>query len=694
MFDPCRMLRPPSLTFLAHFLADSPPPKHSPPPFTRPDSVFDAWLASRTVPNHDGDLLVPGAQRQLNPHNTRLALYLTRHCTGSFLKSLWGLNPLRTTLMVSLNIARSLFPAIRGYSQLYALIASDTFTWSRLVYLIFMEVSRRMLEGLLDAIATSNERVVLESARFYIEYKQMEHRVRLDVPTLADPTIRDLLQESELFSRSFSGSGFGFLSPLDFLQVFSLLTEILSHLFLIVSLTHAASHYGVLVLIILSATLPTLISSYSMSISPPDTQATTKEARAVDRLEKMRNLAYSDSYRPEIALFGLGDWILKSWSSARKIILEAEETRPYHAADFAQYNLTDIVTAVQNIPLFFLLKNSSACLGSITVYRSSIQSIIYASRALVTTTQMAFQGIFLMSSFCASLELKPRLQPKEQDLVPYEQGPSGVSIDIRGLFYSYPGSAEPALKDINLSLNAGETLAIVGLNGSGKSTLAKVLLRILDFDRGSIEINGIDIRSFDPSDYHKHTSAVFQGFSKFNSTVKENVGLGNVEKVGYRPAINQAVHLAEADRLVESLPSGLKTVLETPGFEFISYPGMMGSRHQQRHGLSGGEWQRIAIARAFMRATEPHVDLLVFDEPTSSLDAHAQTQIFDTISKISKTPNGERLKTVIFITHRLSTARRADKVAMMESGTITEFGSHEELLAKNGTYASLYHASI
>lgn len=86
-----------------------------------------------------------------------------------------------------------------------------------------------------------------------------------------------------------------------------------------------------------------------MSISPPDTQATTKEARAVDRLEKMRNLAYSDSYRPEIALFGLGDWILKSWSSARKIILEAEETRPYHAADFAQYNLTDIVTAVQNV---------------------------------------------------------------------------------------------------------------------------------------------------------------------------------------------------------------------------------------------------------------------------------------------------------------------------------------------------------
>jgi ABC-type multidrug transport system fused ATPase/permease subunit len=124
---------------------------------------------------------------------------------------------------------------------------------------------------------------------------------------------------------------------------------------------------------------------------------------------------------------------------------------------------------------------------------------------------------------------------------------------------------------------------------TGKSTLAKVLLRILDFDKGSLNVNGVDIRSLNPSDYHKHTSAVFQGFSKFNSTVKENVGLGNVVKIGYRPAITQAVHLAEADGLVGSLPKGLKTVLETPGFDSISYPGMMAFNHQQRQGLSGGE---------------------------------------------------------------------------------------------------------
>lgn len=185
----------------------------------------------------------------------------------------------------------------------------------------------------------------------------MEHRVRLDVPTLADPIVRDLLQESELFSRSFSGTGFGFLSPLDFLQIISLTTEILSHLFLIVSLTHAASHCGILALSILSALLPTLISWYNVPPNPPDTRTTTRETRAADRLEKMRNLAYSDSYRPEIALFGLGEWILKSWSSARKVILEAEESQPYHTSPFTQYNLTELIYAIQNVCIFRLSGN-------------------------------------------------------------------------------------------------------------------------------------------------------------------------------------------------------------------------------------------------------------------------------------------------------------------------------------------------
>ncbi|KAF6762807.1 P-loop containing nucleoside triphosphate hydrolase protein [Ephemerocybe angulata] len=548
-----------------------------------PDSVYEAWLKSREMPNQKGVYLVPGAPRPLTVENAHLAWYVSQTC-------------------------------------IYDLA------------LIIDEILRRVVEGFIDSLLTTNENIVLGSARFFIEYKQMEHRVRLDVPTLADPQVRDLLQESDLFARSFSGGGFGFISPLDFINIFSLLIEILSHLWLILTLTRNASCFG--------------------------------EMRAAEKQERMRNLAYSDIHRPEISLFGLGDWILNSWSAARKIVLASEQTVSRNST----VHFADLMYALQNLPVILILQSTSTTLGAITAYRSSIH-----------------------------MKLKPKLQPRNEDVARYMSQPGGVSIDVKGLSYTYPGAPDPALRNITFSLQAGETLAIVGYNGSGKSTLAKILLRITDFDKGMLHINGVDVRRYTPQEYHRHTSAVFQGFSKFNSTVRENVGLGNVDKMRYKPAIETAVHLAEADMLVESLPNGLKTLLETPGFESISYPGAFGgydSNASQRQGLSGGEWQRIALARAFMRANEPEVDLLVFDEPTSSLDAHAQNQIFETIGKISKTPSGDRRKTVIYITHRLSTARRADKVAMMDKGTITEFGSHEELMAKNGPYAALYRASI
>ncbi|KAF8204859.1 P-loop containing nucleoside triphosphate hydrolase protein [Pholiota molesta] len=654
------------------FPADFQLPPRNPQPKTpkvEPEHVYDAWLASREIPGQKGSYLVPGAQRSLTIDNARLALFVTRHCTLDFMGVLWKLNPLRTTLMMSLNIVRSLFPAFRGYSQalivdeLQSLIASESFTWSRLLYLVSTEVIRRVIEGLLDSFAASNDNIVLGSARFFIEYKQMEQRVRLDVPTLADPTVRALLQESDLFARSFAGGGFGMLSPLDFIHVFSLMTEIASHLFLIISLTRGAFHFGVLLLSIFSTLLPLVLSWFSCSRDQAESPTSAKEARANDRQERLRNMAYSDTHRPEIALF----------------VLAAEQ--PLYARNMSiidQFNLMELISMAQNIPLLLLVQNSSASLGSLTVYRSSIQSLMYASRNLVTTARMAFQGIFLMAAFTASMKLKPRLNPKHEDAAHYNPVHGGVNINLS---YTYPGSTEPALRNVNFSLKAGETLAIVGYNGSGKSTLARILLRIDDFDKGSLLST-------------THLSAVFQGFSKFSTTVKENVGLGNVEKISYKPAIENAIHLAEADTIVESLPNGLKTMLETPGFESFSYAGSSMPELSQRHGLSGGEWQRIALARAFMRANEPGVDLLLFDEPTSSLDAHAQNQIFDTLEKISRTPTGERTKTIIFITHRLSTARRADKVAMMENGAISEFGTHNELIAQNGAYASLYRASV
>lgn len=653
---------------------------------------------SREMPDQLGSYLVPGAPRPLTLKNARLALYVSQSCIFDLFKELWWLDPCGATLMVSLNLVRGLFPAFRGYSQaliideLQTMLGLGDFAWSRLMQFLTLEVVRRMVEGYIDSKLMSNETKVLTAARFHIEQKQMEHRVRLDVPTLADPQIRDLLHESDLFARSFSGGGFGFISPLDFVNVFSILVELLSHLWLVFTLTKDASSFGVLLFSVASALLPFFLSSFTQTDCGYDNPISAKEMRAAEKQERMRNLAYSDMHRPEISLFGLGGWIFDSWKAAREEVIASEQSISRNST----YHLADLMYTLQNLPVMLILQSTNISLGSLTAYRSSIQCAIFAVNNLRSTARMAFQGLFLMSAFSATMVLKPKLEPRREDIVPFISEAGGVRIDVKGLTYTYPGCSDPALRNITFSLEAGETLAIVGYNGSGKSTLAKILLRITDFDKGTLRINGVDLRRYNPADYHRHTSAVFQGFSKYNSTVLENVGLGNVDRMRFESEVQQAINLAEAEKVVEGLPDGLETQLETPGFEAISYPGAFNSESlfSQRQGLSGGEWQRIALARAFMRADEPEVDLMVFDEPTSSLDAHAQNQIFETIAKISKTPNGERRKTVIYITHRLSTARRADKVAMLDKGLITEFGTHEELMAKNGSYAALYRASI
>ncbi|GBE79587.1 predicted protein [Sparassis crispa] len=604
--------------------------------------------------------------------------------------------------MLMLDLTRGVFPAFRGYSQALLIdeiqhaISSGNFTGSRLSWLLFTELVRLGMESCIDSFASSNEDIVHNSTRFLIEFRLMEKRMHLDVPTLADPLIRDLLHESELFVRSFNGmSSFGLFSVLDLTRIVSLASELVSHVLVLSSLASGSIHIFALLLPIISSLLPLISAWFGRSRTYMDDLTSPLEARTSAKQEKMRLLAHSDPYRPEILLFGLGPWILRSWARARKLMLGLERqqstTGPQLSSVFlSQINVSGLLATIQNIPLILALQYSSTSLGSFTLYRSSIQSLFLTASSLLQSIRLTYQGIFLMGAFCAAMEIEPRLCPKTEAIT-YRRSRSGMRLEAKDLSFTYPGCREPTLRNINLTVDAGETLAIVGFNGSGKSTLANILLRILEFDSGSLFVNGADIRKYRPEDYHTHVTAVFQGFSKFSATAKENIGVGRIEDMNSSAAIDSAIRLAGAREIVYSLPQGLRTKLDTAGHDPSGFTDMT-SAHAH-HGLSGGEWQRIAISRAFMRAHRPEVELLLLDEPTSSLDAHAQNWIFESIEKISCLPNGERTKTVIFITHRLSTARRADKIAMMENGTVSEFGTHQELLKRDGTYAALYRAS-
>lgn len=239
-------------------------------------------------------------------------------------------------------------------------------------------------------------------------------------------------------------------------------------------------------------------------------------------------------------------------------------------------------------------------------------------------------------------------------------------IDLTGVSFQYPGTERPVLRKLDLSLRSGERVAIVGENGAGKTTLVKLLTRLYDPTSGSIALDGVDYRDYDLDQLRRLFAAAFQDHVQFHFTARENVGFGDADRMDDAEAVMAAVRSAAAQEMVERLPSGLDT--------------MLGRTLADGVDLSGGEWQKLALARAFFRAGE----VLILDEPTAALDARAEHELFDRILA------GSRGRTTIIISHRFSTVRSADRILLLHEGEIVEDGDHAGLMERNGRYAEMF----
>lgn len=648
-----------------------------------------------------------GSQRELSFMNLLRAFQIIRTCLLSVFLMLWKLHPIRTSLLILFNILRGLFPAVRGYSraqildEVQHLFATESLALGRLGKLLLTDAIRMFAEKLLDVLSTHNEDIVQQTARFQVEYEQMRVRLKLDMPALADPEIRDILAEADMFVRSFSGMGsFMLLSPLDMIRMFTTFAEIISQGYVLWSMSLSSarafqtSQHWTEYMILLMAAFPTFYTFFNSRLSfstdrwshsLEDSQGSILE----EQHERMRNLAYSETYKREVILFGMGDWILESWKGAKQAlairptsIMDSASTA---AQTFAHTTSLEFFNLVQTMPL--ALQVSSASLGAVTMYRTTAEALFQTISQFMTSLKLFFQGVFLLASYHVALELEPMLSPDPVDYEEYttNDGGLGMKIDISDLTFAYPGRDTPTLHNVNFHVEPGEVVAIVGENGSGKSTFLNVLLRLCDFDQGDFRINDVDVRRYAAKELHANTSAVFQDFSQFNASLRENVGVGCTDAMTSDIALRSALRAGGAARLLEELPEGLDSLLDG-GFCF-------GFGSMDRCSLSGGEWQRVAISRAFMR---PNADLYVFDEANSALDPLAQSELFERIYRgcVRDEAGVERRKTVIFVTHRLSTVKRADKVAVFENGTIVGFGTHEELMSQpNPSYVRLYGAS-
>jgi ATP-binding cassette subfamily B protein len=305
-------------------------------------------------------------------------------------------------------------------------------------------------------------------------------------------------------------------------------------------------------------------------------------------------------------------------------------------------------------------------LGALVMYYQALQRGLGNLEQILTDLAGLHEDSLFLADLEEFLNQRPSLvdpsQPRSL------RRPLREGLVFEHVSFRYPGSGRPALHDVSLELRPGEVVAVVGPNGSGKTTLVKLLCRLYDPDEGRILLDGEDIRHFRLRDLRREIGVFFQDFAQFPTTVRENIGFGDIDRPFDDPAISEAASWAGADAVVEGLPGGLDTPL--------------GKWFAGGHELSAGEWQRLALARSHFRRAQ----VLVLDEPTSALDALAEARLLEQLQGLAAG------RTALLVSHRLSGARVASRIFVLHGGSIVESGSHAELVGRDGVYARMFRA--
>jgi len=367
----------------------------------------------------------------------------------------------------------------------------------------------------------------------------------------------------------------------------------------------------------------------------------------------------------EVKLFGLGDYFdslfRKYFNEAKEAELEAIRKGSVSEAIAAGIKAAVITGVI--LYLTFSMSRGNITAGDLAMYLVACRQAIVCLRDAFTGLAGVKEDRLFLSDFFSFIEQKNDIVATEP--VERVMG-TKPTMEMQNVSFSYDENAEPAIKNVTFSILEGEKLAIVGANGSGKSTLVKLLCRLYDPDDGVIKYSGTDIRHFSPDEYRRLFSVVFQDFMLYYLSVKENIALSDIDGDQNIENINKAALEAGLGDLFSSLTDGFDTQL-----------GHMSPGGRE---LSWGEWQKIAIARALFRKAP----VLILDEPSSSLDADSEYEIFSRLVTIAAG------KTTVFISHRLSNILCADRIIVLEKGEIAESGTHEELIEKRGIYYSMY----
>ncbi len=578
------------------------------------------------------------------------------------LRLVWNVNPLQTALLALLYLTQGFLPVATAWASkllIDAVVAAIVRggkhgTLTPVIWYVGLQFAIQGLSSLLSTLSNITQQLLQEKTTYAVQLMVMEKANTLDLSYFEDATFYDKMQRAQ---KEATSRPIGMIS-----NTFGMGQTVVTLLSMLVVLAQLSWWVAVVALI---APIPAFVAS--MRYGWWGYQMMRRQSPVRREASYYTTLLTTDTYNKEFKLFGLGDFFMQLYrrrssefyEQARGIVV------PRYLASFT-WGLGSIV-ANGLIYLYVALQAVAGriSLGGLSFYSQAALSLGSSFQGLLSGVSSTYENNLFITTLFDFLAYQPHIVSPPGGLIP---SGDGLRVEFRGVSFTYPGRQEsgPALKDVSFVIEPGESIALVGRNGAGKTTIVKLLTRLYDPDEGEILINGRNLKEYDLDALRKQIGVIFQDYVTYYMTAGRNIGIGRVEAIEDLAGIRGAAAKSGADAVVAKLPEG--------------YDSMLGKWFESGQQLSGGEWQKIALARAFMR--DAH--LLILDEPTSSLDPQAEYEVFARFRELTLG------KSAIFISHRFSTVRLANRIIVIENGGILEEGTHADLVARGGRYAELF----